>query len=473
MSDTFVHNSRSELVEAQVNNKDYEYTFDNIGNRQSALEGNDATMYDTNALNQYTAISENGAAAFVPQFDADGNQTLIKTETGIWTVVYNAENRPVSFTNNDSNTVVECAYDSMGRRAYKKVTTNGSVTLHQRYLYRGYLQIACIDLTRTAHPCLWLITWDSTQPIATRPLAIQKDGTWYTYGLDLTKNVCEVFGSTGYISTTYTYSPYGSVTSIGNIEQPIQWSSEVWDKEIELMYYNYRYYNTVYGRWCNRDSREEKSWKCRYSFCNNNALYVMDYLGEVIWIPVAVLALAVGSLSSCSSNNAKTTHNTPNVAPVVQHKLSYNNIEKWRENCGRYKWVIAWKITPFLSNGVVSQSVTKYGYISDCEKKQLINIHYMEYWQIGQDPLLDEVSRIGSKDCGKGEITLTLVAKVTPNATIPNDAKRNTNSMAGLLAYTDDDRILSGGMTSQPLKRTVKVKWDCCEKVQLTEIINY
>ena len=199
----------------------------------------------------------------------------------------------------------------------------------------------------------------------------------------------------------------------------------------------------------------------------------MDYLGEVIWIPVAVLALAVGSLSSCSSNNAKTTHNTPNVAPVVQHKLSYNNIDKWRENCGRYKWVIAWKITPFLSNGVVSQSVTVNGYISDCEKKQLINIHYMEYWQIGQDPLLDEVSRIGSKDCEKGEITLTLVAKVTPNATIPNDAKRNTNSMAGLLAYTDDDRILSGGMTSQPLKRTVKVKWDCCEKVQLTEIINY
>ena len=37
----------------------------------------------------------------------------------------------------------------------------------------------------------------------------KKDGTWYTYGLDLTKNVCEVFSSAGYIATTYTYSPYG------------------------------------------------------------------------------------------------------------------------------------------------------------------------------------------------------------------------------------------------------------------------
>ena len=34
---------------------------------------------------------------------------------------------------------------------------------------------------------------------ATRPLAIQKDGTWYTYGWDLTKNICEVYGPNGNI----------------------------------------------------------------------------------------------------------------------------------------------------------------------------------------------------------------------------------------------------------------------------------
>jgi hypothetical protein len=84
-----------------------------------------------------------------------------------------------------------------GRRAYKKVTNNGSVVLHQRYIYRGYLQIACIDLARSHHPALWYITWDPTQPIATRPLAIQIDGTWFTYGWDLTKNVCELYSSTG------------------------------------------------------------------------------------------------------------------------------------------------------------------------------------------------------------------------------------------------------------------------------------
>ena len=54
------------------------------------------------------------------------------------------------------------------------VTVDGNVTLHQRYIYRGFLQIACIDLTRSHHPALWYITWDPTQNTATRPLALQK-----------------------------------------------------------------------------------------------------------------------------------------------------------------------------------------------------------------------------------------------------------------------------------------------------------
>jgi len=119
----------------------------------------------------------------------------------------------------------------MGRRAYKKVTVNGEVTLHQRYIYRDYLQIACLDLTRNTHPALWFITWDPSQPVATRPLAIQKDGTWYTYGWDLTKNVCEVFEQHGYIRTAYTYAPYSEATASGDVTQPIQWGSEYFDTE--------------------------------------------------------------------------------------------------------------------------------------------------------------------------------------------------------------------------------------------------
>jgi RHS repeat-associated protein len=107
--------------------------------------------------------------------------------------------------------------------------------------------------TRSHHPALWYITWDPTQNIATRPLAIQKDGTWYTYGWDLTKNICEVYRNNGTLGTSYTYSPYGQVSSTGDVEQPIQWSSEFNDIELGLVYYNYRHYNPVDGRWIGRD----------------------------------------------------------------------------------------------------------------------------------------------------------------------------------------------------------------------------
>ena len=120
-------------------------------------------------------------------------------------------------------------------------------------------------------------TWVPTQPVATRPLAIQKDGTWRTYGLDLTKNVCEVFGSNGYINTAYTYTPFGEVTASGSVTQPIQWSSEFHDPEPGMVHYNHRHYNTRDGRWIGRDLINELGFYNLYKYSNN--VYTYDKLG--------------------------------------------------------------------------------------------------------------------------------------------------------------------------------------------------
>ncbi len=198
--------------------------------------------------------------------------------------------RPILSTKDDNSVSVACTYDYMGRRATKKVTENGTVTLHQRYLYRGYLQIAACDLLRPAHPCIWLITWDPTQDVATRPLAIQKDGTWYTYGWDLTKNICEVYGQQGYIRTACTYSPYGQVASSGDVEQPIQWSSEFNDTELALIYYNYRHYNPVDGRWMGRDFDQERKDLNDYLFAKNSPSYFTDVKG--LWVIPVIIFIA-------------------------------------------------------------------------------------------------------------------------------------------------------------------------------------
>ena len=177
--------------------------------------------------------------------------------------------------------MITMRYDSQGRRYFKKVTVAGTVTLHRRYIYRGYLQIACVDCTRSGHPALWFVTWDPSQPTATRPLAIQKDGTWFTYGYDITKNICEVFGPAGYIRTAYSYAPFGNVTESGDVSQPFQWSSEHYDSELDLVYYNYRHYSPALGRFLSRDPIAEQGGWNLYVFVGNNATSMLDMLGNV------------------------------------------------------------------------------------------------------------------------------------------------------------------------------------------------
>lgn len=296
-NDSFAYNTRSELAAATVDGGNYSYDYDNIGNRKSAEEATRELSYGTSSLNQYTSIQEREGKAFVPAFDADGNQTVVKTSTGVWKVVYNAANRPVTFTKTEGNmvTVVTCTYDSMGRRATKKVeaiitSRSGertvSVTLYQRYLYRGYLQIACCDLTHSSHPCLWFTVWDPSESLATRLLAIIKEGSWCTYGWDLTKNVCEVFDYESFIRTSYSYTPYGEVIAEGNVNEPFQWSSEYYDAELSLVYYNYRHYNPHDGRWINRDFIAEHGGWNLYNFVKNNVVDGIDALGLQFVMPI-------------------------------------------------------------------------------------------------------------------------------------------------------------------------------------------
>ena len=240
-NDTFGYNARSELTSATLGSDNYAYAFDNIGNRNSA------------------------------------------TETGTWQITYNGANRPVRFRNEESDTTIDCGYDSQGRRYFKKVTVSGTVTLHHRYIYRGYFQIAAVDMTRSGQPDLWLTTWDPSQATATRPLAIQKDGTWFTYGYDLTKNICEVFGPAGYIRTAYSYAPFGAVTASDNsVVQPFQWSSEHYDSELDLVYYSYRHYSPSLGRFLSRDPIEEQGGLNLYAFVENNPVHKWDRLGCAI-----------------------------------------------------------------------------------------------------------------------------------------------------------------------------------------------
>jgi RHS repeat-associated protein len=288
--DAFGYNLRSELTNAVIGANAFAYAFDPIGNRLAATEFGTNTAYTASALNQYASIqsvsSAQSADTFLPEFDLDGNQTLLRTTTGIWHVWYNSENRPILFSND--TTVVEMAYDFMGRRFEYKETVSGTLTRHERHLYRGYLQIAALDMLSSGS-VKHFIVWDPAESTATRPLALQVGVNSYFYSFDQIKNVTELFDSAGALAATYDYSPFGQVTSFqmtqsGNnaltqFSNPLSFSSEINDSTLGLQYYNYRHLNLLDGRWVNRDPMGIIGGLNIYGMVDNCLSSIYDVLG--------------------------------------------------------------------------------------------------------------------------------------------------------------------------------------------------
>lgn len=71
----------------------------------------------------------------------------------------------------------------------------------------------------------------------------------------------------------------------GDVTQPIQWSSEYYDTDLALVYYNYRHYNSIDGRWLGRDRIEEMRADNKYSYASNRCSIMVDNLGLKAYIP--------------------------------------------------------------------------------------------------------------------------------------------------------------------------------------------
>ena len=240
----YAYNIRSELTNALARadaDYNYAYAYDDIGNRISSSERGTNTVYEANELNQYTAVDD-----FTPEFDADGNQTLVKTSTGIWRVTYNGENRPVLWTRNLDGLTISMSFDCDGRRVVKN---------EQRFFYNRYVQIA--------DACGNHYVWDPTQPVITQPLVwgvcLSGKVDFCIYTHDGSKNVSEVVPLVGEKNILHhDYTPFGlslhtmgvNLTTLDNVWRA---SSEYFDDALATSYYNFRHYSVESGRWLSRD----------------------------------------------------------------------------------------------------------------------------------------------------------------------------------------------------------------------------
>ena len=108
------------------------------------------------------------------------------------------------------------------------------------------------------------------------------DNATYYYQIDGNKNVTELTDASGAVVAHYEYSPFGAVvTAIGTYaeDNPFRFSSEYYDPESSLVYYNYRYYSPNLGRWLKPDPIDEQGGWNLYAMVRNNPILNFDALG--------------------------------------------------------------------------------------------------------------------------------------------------------------------------------------------------
>lgn len=272
---SYTYNDRSEVTGASSNvdqNYNYTYNFDPIGNRTTSNLAGTAFAYTSNNLNQYITINTEQ-----PTYDADGNM-LIRDG---WTQVWNGENDLIETSKGDIH--LTFAYDYMGRRVEKKIYNSETLTKDIRFVYDSYKLIEELDAINN-NTSLRRYTWQPASLIFDTPLSVYDVALakTYCYHSDANKNVTELTDSGDTIAAHYEYSPFGQQTEQSGDYAAMNSfciSSEYFDSETKLAYYNYRYYDPQLGRWLSRDPIDEDGGLNLYVFAGNNGINKTDTNG--------------------------------------------------------------------------------------------------------------------------------------------------------------------------------------------------
>jgi RHS repeat-associated protein len=215
------------------------------------------------------------------QFEYDGANQLIRTQA-------TATSDPTRY-----------AYDAFGRRIAKVTYPNGSavasaVTL---FLYEGWNLIAEYKLDSGAWTLDRTYTWGldlsgSTQGaggvgglLSVTKHEAQATAPFYPI-YDGNGNIEAYLDSNGAPAAIYQYDAFGNILSGGGkgdvLEQAKfshRFSTKYQDLETALLYYGYRYYHTLLGRWLNRDPIGEEGGLNLQGMVGNDPLSMVDAFG--------------------------------------------------------------------------------------------------------------------------------------------------------------------------------------------------
>jgi RHS repeat-associated protein len=327
------YNDRSEVVGAVYRSGDearqtFDYAYDAIGNRRTAVSSRvtgqesreEKVSYETNALNQYTAIDERSSSnpkseIGNPKFDPDGNLLEDARNTYTW----NADNNLVRVDAKDGSLRLDYVYDHQSRRTVRTETTNPETKNEAQkttyYLYDAWNLLAEIDAvpaggelgTLNFEPAT-LFSWGrdlsgslqgaggvggllaiTKRNAITSPEQSTKNQERRTDGetrfaiFDANGNIGQLIDRSGTVVAAYTYDPFGNVTEMAGAEaaeNPWRFSTKPVEAGTGWLYYGYRWYDAENGRWPSRDPIEESGGLNLYGFVGNQTMWRVDSLGQ-------------------------------------------------------------------------------------------------------------------------------------------------------------------------------------------------
>jgi len=248
------------------------FTYDATGNRTSGPQA--STTYTIDQGNQLAAYPN-----VTLTYDNNGNITGKTTLNGTYTYLYDDENRLTELRFNGS-AIATYKYDPFGRRIEKNVASPATT---YKYLYDG----ANI-----------LYEYDGSNAIKTRythnlatddPLAIEANGTLYTYHKDTLSSVRALTDSTQATINTYRYDSFGNTTQAGTLLQPYAYTGREWDWETGLYYYRARTYDSRIGRFISKDPISFAGGDVNlYGYVSNNPVNYADPSGLTAAVPAPV-----------------------------------------------------------------------------------------------------------------------------------------------------------------------------------------
>lgn len=214
-----------------------------------------------NSLNQ---IISRGSDTFT--YDTDGNLTEMRGSRA-FSARYDPENRPIEITLDGRHMVYE--YGASGPRARK--ICNGSVTEYW-YAPEGILLFATGSDAGTARYYIYadgclvamVTTYNQT----------------FFFHADKTGNILFMTDSTGKVAASYTYDPFGFVTGRSEVSVTSDFTYGgafgVMDEGGGLYFMVNRYYDSLAGRFLQRDPVGAAGGLNLYCYSNNNPVTAID-----------------------------------------------------------------------------------------------------------------------------------------------------------------------------------------------------